>query len=417
MIGSTTSRKRAFYSVIAAQFFSSLADNALLIAAIGLLAERHAAGWMTPALRLFFYLSYVVLAAFAGTVADAWAKGRVMFATNLVKLGGCGLLVAQVHPLLAYALVGVGAAAYSPAKYGILTELLPAEELVHANAWIEVSTVLSILLGVGLGSVLMDAAFASYLVLSTPAANASLMLTGVYGLGAVFAAMIPATAAPSLSAWSPAVLTPRASLREFRAAFLLLWRDPEGQISLAVTSLFWAVSATLQFLILRWAAVVLHLPLSQAALLQCAVAIGMIAGAIAAARFVPLKRALKVLPLGVAIGAIVLLMTIVNTVWVATGLLLATGALSGFFLVPMNALLQHRGKILMHSGLSVAVQNFNENLASLVLLAVYGGLIYLDAPLLPTIVGFGVLVGLTMLLILLQQRANSRARKAEAWLR
>lgn len=237
-------RRRAFFSLVAAQFFSSLADSALLIAAIGLLLEQHAAGWMTPALRVFFYFPYLLLAAFAGAVADYFPKGRMMFGTNLVKLGGCALLLAQVHPLLAYGVVGFGAAAYSPAKYGILPELFAPAALVGANAWIEVSTVVSIVLGVGLGSLLIAPGNAVPHLLAAPAANTTLLISVLYGIAAVFAAAIP----PSTARAGVPITHPWRLLREFHRALCVLWRDPQGQISLAVTSLFWGASATLQFL-------------------------------------------------------------------------------------------------------------------------------------------------------------------------
>ncbi len=400
-------QRRAFFAVIAAQFFSSLADNALLIAAIGLLMERHAAAWMTPTLRLLFYLSFVLLAVFAGAVTDALPKGRVIFITNLVKLGGCGLLLVQVHPLLAYALIGLGAAAYSPAKYGILPELLPPTELVKANAWMEVSTLFSILLGVWLGSVLLGATSMLSQLGNTPATHAIALIGVVYFIAVLCAAAIPKHAASN----TVALAHPRALVRNFYGAFKVLWHDPEGQISLAVTSLFWAVAAALQFIILRWAAHALQLPLAQAALLQVAVALGMAAGAVAAARWVPMRHALTVLPIGLVIGLTLLLLTWVSQVWVAIALLFAMGALSGLLLVPMNALLQSRGQLLMHSGQSVAVQNFNESLASLVLLAVYGGLLYVNAPLLPTIVGLGVLVVVAMLVFMFRHSMNRDQRR------
>ena len=401
-----SAQRRAFFTVVAAQFFSSLADNALLIAAIGLLMEQHAPAWMAPTLRLLFYLSFVLLAVFAGAVADAMPKGRVIFITNLVKLGGCGLLLVQVHPLLAYALIGLGAAAYSPAKYGILPELLPPAELIKANAWMEVSTLFSILLGVWLGSVLLSATSVLPQVGNTPATHAIALISVAYFIAVLCAAAIPKHAASN----TVALAHPRALFRNFYHAFGVLWRDPEGQISLTVTSLFWAVSAALQFIILRWAADTLYLPLAQAALLQVAVALGMAAGAVAAARWVPMRHALTVLPIGLVIGLTLLLFTWASQVWVAVGLLFAMGALSGLLLVPMNALLQSRGQSLMHSGQSVAVQNFNESLASLVLLAVYGGLLYVNAPLLPIIVGLSVLVIVVMLLAMLRHSIRNRHR-------
>jgi LPLT family lysophospholipid transporter-like MFS transporter len=372
--------RRALGSVVAAQFFSSLADNALLIVAIGLLMQRHAPGWMTPALRLFFYLSYVLLAAFAGAVADAAPKGRVLMLTNLVKLGGCGLLLWHVQPLVAYALVGLGAAAYSPAKYGILPELLAQDELVAANGWIEAATVLSILFGVALGSALAEDG------------HALPVLAGVYLLAAACTLAIPHSPAHNRAA----LAHPGALLRDFGHSLALLWRDADARISLAVTSLFWAASATLQFLVLRFAAERLGLTLSQGALLQIAVAVGMAMGALGASRWFPLPRARRALPLGVVLGAAVLLMTWVTHPAVAAALLVAIGALAGLLLVPMNALLQSRGLLRMNPGQSIAVQNFNESLASLAMLGVYGALIYVDAPLLPVLAGFGGFLVLAM---------------------
>ncbi|MBC7415191.1 MAG: lysophospholipid transporter LplT [Herminiimonas sp.] len=393
--------RRGFPAVVAAQFFSSLADNALLIAAIGLLMERQAAAWMTPALRLFFYLSYVLLAPFAGAVADALPKGRVMFVTNLAKLAGCLLLLCQVHPLLAYALIGCGAAAYSPAKYGILPELLPAARLVAGNAWIEISTVASILLGVVLGSVLLEAGPHVPRWIEGNAANAAALLATLYGLAALCTAAIPAGVASN----PQALARPSVLIRDFCNGVVVLWRDPQAQISLAVTSLFWAVSAALQFIVLRWAMEALDLSLPQSGLLQGGVALGMVVGAVLAAQTVPLHQALRVLPLGAVIGAIVLLMPLVHTVWLAALLLALVGLLSGLFVVPMNALLQERGMALMHTGQSVSIQNFNENLASLVLLGVYGALLVLDVSLTPIIVALGALVSVAMLLIVRRRRS------------
>jgi LPLT family lysophospholipid transporter-like MFS transporter len=397
--------RHGFAALLAAQFCSSLADNALLIVAIALLAQRHAADWATPALRLFFYLSYVLLGPFAGAVADAWPKSRILFATNLVKLAGALLLLLQLHPLAAYALVGAGAAAYSPAKYGILAELLPAADLVRANAWIEVSTVLSIILGVALGSLLIaPPAFmqqwlpAGLANLSDPT-RATLWVGMIYALAAVCAAGVPVSPASD-----PAALSrPERLVAVFRAGVRTLFSDRPARLSLCVTSLFWSVSAVLQFIILRWAEQRLQLPLAQAALLQVAVAAGMVCGAVAAGRWITLERTLSVLPVGLAIGLLVLFMTLVTQVWLAACVLALIGLLSGVFLVPMNALLQHRGLQLLHPGQSIAVQNCTENLACLIVLAVYGALLMFDAPLLPVIAGFGSLVTVVMLAVLLRR--------------
>ena len=384
-------------AVLGAQFFTSLADNALLIVAIGLLAERAAPSLMTPALRICLYVSYVLLAPFAGAVADAFPKGRVMLLTNLVKLGACLLLAFDAHPLLAFGAIGVVGVTYGPAKYGILAELVPADQLVTANAWIEMSTVASILGGTALGGLLL-APHALLAGLGSPAHSASFAILIMYAVSALFAAAIPATVA-------------RVGQRPtgFRRDLALLWRDPDGMISLAVTTLFWAVAAALQFLVIQWAGTVLGLSLSQSALMQCFLAVGMVAGAAGVARFVTTARAMTVLPAGLALGAAILLMTQVSGLWLACALLFATGIVAGIVLVPMNALLQQRGEALMAPGVSIAVQSFNENLASLVLLAAYGALLMADVPVRAIMAGFGVLVIALMLAIMRWRRGRGVA--------
>lgn len=388
--------QRGLVGVVAAQFISSLADNALLIVAIGLLLERDAAAWMTPALRLVFYLSYVLLAPFAGAIADAVPKSRVMLITNLVKLGGCLLLLTALHPLLSYALIGCGAAAYSPAKYGILPELLPPEKLVAANAWIEISTVASTLLGVVLGSFLLDGGNQVPHWMEGHAVNASALLAVLYAVAALCTTAIPYRAASN----PVACARPAALIGDFRQSLLVLLRDPQAQVSLAVTSLFWSVAAALQFIVLRWAMESYQLTLAEAGLLQGAVALGMVAGAVFAARWVSVRRALHVLPLGVALGVVLLLMPWVTSVAIAALLLGLIGLLAGVFLVPMNALLQLRGQALMHTGQSVSIQNFYENLASILILGAYGFLLSVEVPILPIIVGLGLAIVVAMTAII-----------------
>lgn len=405
---------RGFYTIMAAQFFSSLADNALLIAAIAVLVQMEAPGWMTPLLKLFFVLSYVVLAAFVGAFADSMPKGRVMFVTNMIKIFGCLMMFVNVHPLLAYAIVGFGAAAYSPAKYGILTELLPPEKLVAANGWIEGLTVGSIILGTVLGGALANPVLTGNLLqfdfplLDTgvdSAIEAALCVIGLlYLVAGAFNLGIPDTGAR----YPEQEHRPLRLIRDFSNCFRSLWQDKLGQISLAVTTLFWGAGATLQFIVLKWAEQSLDLPLDRAAILQGVVAIGVAGGAVAAARFVPLKRSLSVLPLGVAMGCIVMLMTMVHNIWIAYPLLILVGALSGFFVVPMNALLQHRGYVLMSAGHSIAVQNFNENLAVLSMLMLYALLIILKVDVNTVIILFGLFVAGTMLLIMRRHRNNLR---------
>lgn len=404
--------KRGFYTIMAAQFFSSLADNALLIAAIALLIELHAPEWMKPMLKLFFTISYVLLAPFVGAFADSMPKGRVMFITNLIKVTGCGLMFMSVHPLLAYAVVGFGAAAYSPAKYGILTELLPPEKLVAANGWIEGTTVGSIVLGTVVGGALISPKISSTMLaldfplfntgIDTPAESAILVIGAIYLLAAAFNLRIPDTGAR----YPRQARNPISQIREFMHCCAVLWKDKLGQISLAVTTLFWGAGATLQFIVLEWANVQLGMPLNRAAILQGIVALGIAAGAVVAARFLRLKHAVRVLPVGVAMGLVVPTMTLVSTLDFAIPLLVLVGALAGFFVVPMNALLQHRGHVLMSAGHSIAVQNFNENLNILAMLGIYALLIKLELHVNTIIIVFGSFVALTMLAVMRLHRTN-----------
>ncbi len=412
--------KPGFYTIMAAQFLSSLADNALLIAAIALLREAQAADWIIPFLKLVFVVSYVLLAPFVGAFADAMPKGRVMFITNAIKLVGCLLLLAAMPPLAAYALVGFGAAAYSPAKYGILTELLPAEKLVAANGWIEGTTVGSIILGTVLGGVLISPKVSAWLLgfdlpaldtgIDTPAEAAILIITAIYALASLINLRIPDTGAryPGRS-HHPITL-----VRVFVHCNLTLWRDPLGQIALAVTTLFWGVGATLQFLVLKWAEHQLDMRLDQATMLQGVVALGVALGAVMAASRIPLKRSMRVLPLGLAMGLTVPLMTLVHGELMAWVVLLAIGGMAGFFVVPMNALLQHRGYVVMSAGHSIAVQNFNENLNILVMLALYALLLWLNLPINVITVLFGLLVAGIMALITLWHYRNQRRCDNEA---
>ncbi|MBN9426136.1 MAG: lysophospholipid transporter LplT [Burkholderiales bacterium] len=406
--------KRGFYTIMAAQFFSSLADNALLIAAIAMLIELHAPEWMKPMLKLFFTVSYVMLAPFVGALADSMPKGKVMLITNMVKIVGCALMFFTVHPLLAYAVVGFGAAAYSPAKYGILTELLPPEKLVAANGWIEGTTVASIILGTVLGGALISPWLSRPLLaidmpffdtgIDTPAEAATLVIALVYGLAALFNLKIPDTGAR----YRAQERNPLRLMREFAGCCRILWKDKLGQISLAVTTLFWGAGATLQFIVLDWARVALGMPLNRAAVLQGVVAIGIAAGAMLAARVVRLRDSLRVLPVGVAMGLVVPVMTLVSSQVVAFPLLVLIGALAGFFVVPMNALLQHRGHVLMSAGHSIAVQNFNENLNILLMLGLYALLIRLELHVYTVIVLFGGFVALAMIGVMRLHKANQR---------
>jgi LPLT family lysophospholipid transporter-like MFS transporter len=405
---------RGFYTIMAAQFFSSLADNALLIVAIDLLVAMHAPEWVTPLLKLTFVLFYVLLAAFVGAFADALPKGRVMFISNLIKIFGCALIFYHVHPLVAYAVVGFGAAVYSPAKYGILTELLPAEKLVVANGWIEGLTVSSIIFGIAMGGALIGGPIAAALLrvdipgidtgLDTTAEIALAVVGATYLLAALFNLRIPDTG----YVYKHQERNPARLITEFAACCSTLWRDKLGQISLAVTTLFWGAGATLQFIVLEWAKQSLGLPLNKATSTIAIVAVGVAIGAGMSARFITLRKSLSVVPLGVAMGIIVMGMIFVHDLRLAYPLLMLVGFLSGFFVVPMNALLQHRGHVLMSAGHSIAVQNFNENLSILTMLAVYSLMVKLHLGLNTIIVLFGLFVAGSMLGIMRLHAANQR---------
>uniref|UniRef100_E6QQP3 Major facilitator superfamily (MFS_1) transporter n=1 Tax=mine drainage metagenome TaxID=410659 RepID=E6QQP3_9ZZZZ len=363
-----------FYIILVAQFLSALADNTLLFSAIALLKEIHAASWYTPVLQEFFVFSYIVLAPFVGAFSDALAKGRVMFISNNIKLWGCGMMLTGFSPLLAYAIVGIGAAAYSPAKYGILTEYLPAEKLVAANAWMEGTTVLAIVLGALFGGILLNPHFSAMFAQHLPwpiqgdVAKFSILVVGLlYVLAATLNLFIPVTA-PDHDTPSK---NPIDLIQDFWHSFKQLWLDPLGQVSLAVTTLFWGAGATLRLVILAWAVTVMHFSMEQATQLTALVAVGIAIGAVIAGEFIKLNNAIRVVSTGIMMGVVVMAMSWVTNPVLAAILLTLIGILGGFFVVPMNALLQHRGHLLMGAGHSIAVQNFNENLSILLLLGVY----------------------------------------------
>lgn len=416
---------KGFYSIMLAQFLSSLADNALLIAAIALLATLNEPEWMTPLLKLSFVVSYVLFAAWVGIFADTMPKGRVMFITNAVKTLGCCIMLFGTHPLLAYGIVGLGAAAYSPAKYGILTELLPPEKLVKANGWIEGLTVASIILGTGLGGFLISPMVdhfvqQEHLIGIHNAAQAAIaIMILVYAAAAAVNLLIPDTGAR----YPKQDFRPMHTLVNFGTSCALLWKDKLGQISLSVTTLFWGAGATLQFLVLAWADTALGLDLSKAAILQGVVAIGIAIGAVLAASFVSLRKSIDVLPIGVAMGFSVAIMSFFKGSWIPGGfdfigihfsyavigaciMLVVVGMMAGFFVVPMNALLQHRGHVLMSAGRSIAVQNFNENSSILVMLALYSLLIKSGLGTVTIMILFGCFVGCSMLAVIFKHNHN-----------
>ena len=417
--------KKGFYTIMAAQFFSSLADNALLIAAIAMLVQLKGPEWLTPLLKFSFTISYVLLAFVVGAFADSMPKGRVMFVTNTIKVLGCALILfneflrvadfpAYWLVLAAYAVVGLGAAAYSPAKYGILTELLPAEQLVFANAWIEGLTVASIVLGNVMGGLLIGPQVSRWLLafdlpfidtsIDTPPEAAVVVIAFMYVIAALFNLAIPDTGAR----YSHQERNPVRLFVDFSRCFSVLWRDKLGQISLAVTTLFWGAGVSLNLMVIRWAEVHLRMPLEKAAMLPGIFALGTGVGAVLAARLVPLKRAVNVLPVGIVMGIAVTVMVSLKWMPMVYLVLMMIGGMAGFFVVPMNALLQHRGHVLMSAGHSIAVQNFNENVSILVLLAIYSLLLRMDLRIQSIVVMFGVFMSAALYLVMRWNASNHR---------
>ena len=386
---------RGFYTILAAQFFSALADNALLFAAIALLKQVHAPSWQTPVLQQAFILSFILLAPFVGAFADSLPKGRVMLISNAIKMAGCVAMLIGINPLIAYGLAGFGAAAYSPAKYGILTEYLPPERLVWANSWMEGLTVAAIIFGAVFGGMLITPTIAqtimSYLhvpAFVTPAEMAIFIIFFVYLLAALINLYIPLVPIEH----KPLSPSPLFLLKDFWHCFILLWKDPLGQVSLAVTTLFWGAGATLRLLVLAWAGVALHYSIGEAAKLIAWFAIGIAIGSVLAARLIKLEHAVNVLPVGIGMGLMVLVMIPITHPLLAILLLICIGVMAGFFVVPMNALLQHRGHLLIGSGRSIAVQNFNENISIFLMLGLYALMEKLGLNLNLIILFFGLLM-------------------------
>jgi len=418
---------RIFYTIAFSQFLSSLADNALLIVSIALLVLMQEPDWVSPLLKIFFVIPYVIFAPFVGAFADSRPKGQVMLISNVLKASGCGLMLFGTHPLLGYGIVGIGAALYAPAKYGILTELLPPEKLVAANGWMEGLIIGSIIFGTLLGGFLISDFLHDFFQLvnldfmrgniSSSTAMAIYLISAIY----TAAALLNVPLLRVGSSYQKLNLHFGNLVRDFSTCFVSLWRDRLGKLSLTVTTLFWGAGATLQFLMLKWAEYALHMNLSESAALQAVSAIGVAAGAVYAACKVSLKDSANVLPYGAMMGLVVCLMGLYDDELLppivlfqihatqlslndlpAYFLLMLLGWLSGYFVVPMNALLQHRGHSLMATGQSIAVQGFSENLAVLFMLFIYSVLLWVNMSLPLIIIGFGATVFIAMALIMYQ---------------
>jgi len=399
---------KGFFYLIGAQFASGLADNALLILGIAFLHEQGYPGWWAPLLKFAFTLSYVFLAPVLGPLADAVSKSKLMAAMNGLKLVAVGFFFSGLHPVVAFAFVGLAASAYAPAKYGLVTETVTQHQLVKANGWLEVTVVLAVILGTAMGGVLLNLKAVTemallnetivqwlHISLQTQLAGPLFTLMAIYALAGLLNLGIP----PSHAKYPQRSIKPMAMLRDFADSNRILWQDRIGRLSLSVTTLFWGVGAVIQFAVLLWAQETLSLPLEKGAYLQAVVALGVIAGAAVAGFWIQLKFAHKVLPLGIVLGLLLPAIALSNSLSVAIPLMLCIGFAGGVLMVPMNALLQHRGFELLTAGRSIAVQGFNENASVLAMLGVYSLLLALQVPLygVMSFLGLAMALGMTRL--------------------
>ena len=399
---------KGFACLIGAQFFSGLADNALLIVGIFMLEQQGQPGWWAPLLKFFFNASYVLLAPLMGPLADAWPKAKLMAAMNAFKLSGVGVLLLGVHPAWAFVIVGLAASAYAPAKYGLVAESVPASWLIRANAWLEVSVVLSVVLGIALGGAFVALCLYPHVVAWTASRGpGALAWPALWAVALIYLAAAALNAGTRAGVWAPPLRPLRwhhLSWRHFWHSHLRLWHDPMGGLSLYVTTLCWGVGAVIQFAVLVWAERRLGLPLQQGAYLQALVALGVMAGAALAGRWYKLHTSRQVLPVGLVLPLLLPLIAITSHLWLAIPLMILVGGAAGMLLVPMNALLQHRGRRVLHTGQSVAVQGFNENLSVLCMLAAYSALLALDWPIEKIMLTFSALMVLGITPIWLRSR-------------
>ena len=409
---------KGFFYLISAQFASGLADNALLILGIAFLHEQGYPGWWAPLLKFSFTLSYVFLAPLMGPLADAFPKAKLMACMNALKVVGVAFIFTSFHPMLAFAIAGMAASAYAPAKYGLVTETVPPEKLVKANGWLEVTVVMAVILGTACGGLLvasksfvwMSALNLSFiellgLSLETQYASPLLSLIVIYSIAGLLNFGIP-----NLNIrYAQESMRPIPLFKNFIQSNRILWQDPVGKLSLAVTTLFWGIGAVVQFAVLLWAKEALNMPLEQASLLQAVVAFGVIFGAGMAGHYVALQNAYKVLPLGLWLGLSLPALAFSTSLWIAIPLMLITGFAGGMLMVPMNALLQNRGYTLLTAGRSIAVQGFNENASVMIMLAVYSGLLALELPLqgVMVIMGSVMTVGMIYLMRMASHKTDS----------
>jgi MFS family permease len=409
---------KGFFYLISAQFASGLADNALLILGIAFLMEQGYPGWWAPLLKFSFTLSYVFLAPLMGPLADAFSKAKLMACMNALKVVGVAFIFTSFHPMLAFAIVGMAASAYAPAKYGLVTETVASELLVKANGWLEVTVVMSVILGTACGGLLVasknfewmsvfNQAFIDTFTLpvQTQYAGPLISLIIIYLVAALLNFGIPHVDVH----YEQQSRNPIAMIKNFLESNRILWKDPEGKLSLAVTTLFWGIGAVVQFAVLLWAKEALDMPLEKASLLQAIVALGVILGAGIAGHWIALHHAFKVMPLGIWLGLSLPALAFSTSLWIAIPLMLITGFAGGMLMVPMNAVLQSRGYTLLTAGRSIAVQGFNENASVMIMLGIYSGLLAMSLPLywVMTLMGTLMTLGILYLMRMASHKTDS----------
>ncbi len=374
---------RGMKAVLISQFCSAFADNALFFAILAQLKVQLYPDWSQPILQIMFVVAYILLAPFVGKIADGFPKGRVMLFANSFKLLGALSICLGYDPFFGYALVGIGAASYSPAKYGILVELTDGDRLVKANSLMEASTIMAILIGSVAGGFLSD----------WNLTVALFACASIYGIAAIANFFIPRLSAVHQDRdWNL-----KRMLTDFISACCILWYNKGARFSLVGTSLFWGAGVTLRFLLVLWVPVVLGITdNSTPTVLNVMVAIGVIIGAGVAARLITLKTVYRCMPAGILIGVMVAIFAVQQNIWASHIILIILGILGGVFVVPLNALLQERGRQTVGAGNAIAVQNLGENTAMLLMLGLYSLAVKIGVPVVTAGIGFGALFALTI---------------------
>jgi MFS transporter, LPLT family, lysophospholipid transporter len=368
--------KHRIHALLGAQFLTAFADNAILFAAIAaVLRDAHAAPWYVPALQSAFLVAFVLLAPWVGPFADAFPKAYVLLIGNVLKGLGAALMLVGLEPIAAYLLVGVGAAVYGPAKYGILPELVKPEHMVKANGWIEGSTIAAIIVGTYVGARVADRSIALALA----------VVVAVYAAALLITLLIPRTA--------PKHAGEPLGVGHFAAMMRRLLAADRARFTMLGSSLFWGAGAVLRLLLVAFAPAVLGIETASGiAELTLWLALGIVAGAVTAPRLVPMERLRRARLAAYAMGACILVLASVTGVAGARLALAAIGVCGGLFVVPVNAALQDIGYRTVGSGGAVALQAFFENLAMLVAVGAYTLAASRGAPPVPTVAVVGVLV-------------------------